>query len=59
MVGSLGMNSGRAGLPRSRRAIHDGRSALPAPPAFDGVLSVVTPQRMLDAYDVLYAEVLA
>ncbi|EGI55612.1 glycosyl transferases group 1 family protein [Sphingomonas sp. S17] len=44
---------------RMLAAIHDGRSALPAPPAFDGVLSVVTPQRMLDAYDVLYAEVLA
>ncbi|WBH18084.1 glycosyltransferase family 4 protein [Sphingomonas radiodurans] len=35
-----------------------GRAALPRPPAFDAVLGAVTPTRMLDAYDTLYADVL-
>jgi glycosyltransferase involved in cell wall biosynthesis len=36
-----------------------GRAALPQPPAFATVLAAVTPTRMLDAYDALYADVLA
>ena len=36
-----------------------GRDALPPAGAFAPVLAAVTPDRMLDAYDALYAEVLA
>ena len=44
---------------RMRTVMEAGRAGLPPATAFDAVLSVVTPQRMLDAYDALYAEVLA
>lgn len=44
---------------RMRRVLAEGRSALPAPLAFAPVLAAVTPARMLDAYDDLYATVLA
>lgn len=42
---------------RMAAALHAGRGALPGPGAFAGVLAAVTPARMLDAYDDLYAHV--
>jgi glycosyltransferase involved in cell wall biosynthesis len=44
---------------RMMAVMRAGRAALPPPSAFEGVLSVVTPDRMLDAYDSLYADVMA
>ncbi|WP_165800915.1 MULTISPECIES: glycosyltransferase family 4 protein [Bacteria] len=44
---------------RMLAVMHDGRAALPPPHAFADVLTMVTPQRMLDAYDALYADVLS
>lgn len=44
---------------RMNRAIDQGRGALPPPTAFAPVLASVTPGRMVDAYDDLYAHVLA
>lgn len=44
---------------RMKAVMRAGRAALPPPSAFEGVLSVVTPDRMLDAYDSLYADVMA
>ena len=44
---------------RMEAAMRAGRAALPPPDAFERVLSAVTPARMLDAYDALYADVLA
>jgi len=44
---------------RMRAAMAAGRDALPPAAAFAPVLAAVTPDRMLDAYDALYAEVLA
>jgi len=44
---------------RMAAVMAEGREALPQPPAFANVLAAVTPARMLDGYDALYAEVLA
>lgn len=44
---------------RMRHTMEQGRAALPGRAAFDGVLAAVTPTRMLDGYDALYAHVLA
>jgi glycosyltransferase involved in cell wall biosynthesis len=43
---------------RMRRAMEQGRVALPTSSAFANVLAAVTPERMLDAYDDLYGHVL-
>lgn len=43
---------------RMGRAIEAGRASLPTAEVFAPVLAAVTPTRMLDAYDDLYAEVL-
>ena len=44
---------------RMRRVIEEGRATLPRPAAFAPVLAAVRPERMLDAYDDLYAATLA
>lgn len=44
---------------RMRHTMEQGRAALPDRAAFDAVLAAVAPARMLDAYDALYAHVLA
>lgn len=65
LVGSVGDDwlvppGDAAGLAaRMRLAMERGRSALPGSTAFADVLAQVTPKRMLDAYDDLYAHVLA
>jgi glycosyltransferase involved in cell wall biosynthesis len=43
---------------RMRRVMAEGRDALPSTSAYATVLAAVTPKRMLDAYDSLYADVL-
>lgn len=42
---------------RMTRVLDVGRTALPKPPAFDGVLAAVRPARMLESYDALYDHV--